>query len=375
MSQNPSLQLDFGPARHGRLLLTAWVLTLAAALPPMQPLQASEPSEKARVLAHRVFEEAQLPGLQAAVLVDGELVWHDELGFAHLEHQAPITEHSRLRIGSLSKSLTSAALAVLVEEGRLDLDKSVARYLPEFPKKKHDITLRQLAAHVSGVPHYSPAEIVNTKHYSSVTDALKKFKDKELLFPPGERFEYSSYGWNLIGAVIEQATEQTFTQLLESQVFAPLGLQDTIAESSRELIPRRAQAYVVTPKKVFHTPAIHPCDAIPSGGFLSSASDLVRFVDRLFQGGPEGRLVGSETLGEFTRVHQTSDGEPTGYGLGWQDQKLAGFTFKGHGGSHVGATADLWYLPERRLAIALITNTNTSALQELLEGLAAIYLE
>ncbi len=326
-------------------------------------------SARATELARNALEAGGLPGLQAAVLRDGRIVWSVALGLANLEHSVPLTSDCRMRIGSISKSLTSAAVGLLVESGQLDLDVPVQTYVPEFPARSHPITTRQLGGHLSGIPHYLPIEIVNTTHYASVTEALDKFKDKEPESEPGEAFEYSSYGWNLIGAVIEGASGQPFLDFMEERVIAPLGLEDTMPDETREVIARRAQVYMVTPRGAFNPPAIDQSDAWPSGGYLSSAEDLVRFADAMWS----GKLVKQTTIELLSSSQRTTRGEETGYGIGWQDQTLAGRRWSGHGGSHVGATADLWFEPQERLAIALITNTNTRALQDLLEQLAALF--
>ncbi len=325
---------------------------------------------RAQALTEKALVEGRLPGLQAAVLVRGEIVFSAALGQCNLEHAVATTPATRMRIGSITKTFTASLLALLVEEETLDLDVPVRTYVPGFPAKSHPMTLRQLAGHLSGMPHYQPAEFVNRRHYASVTEALEKFRDRELLFPPGERFEYSSFGWNLVGAAIEGAAGKPFLELLQERVLRPLDLHDTLPDRATPLVAHRAQAYVTTSTGHLNTPAIDQSDAWPSAGLLSSAEDLVRFAHAMWQ----GRLVPRSTTERFATAMQTDSGESTGYGIGWQDQDLAGHRFKGHGGSHVGATADLWYQPEQGVAIALITNTNSGALAPLLERLAALYV-
>lgn len=115
----------------------------------------------------------------------------------------PVTAETRFRIGSVSKALTSVAVGRLLQDGRLDLDSPVQRYVPGFPAKRYPITVRQVAGHLAGIRHYFPGEFENREHYPTITQGLAIFAADSLLFEPGTAFAYSSYGYNLLGAVIE----------------------------------------------------------------------------------------------------------------------------------------------------------------------------
>src|SRR2546426_9120253 len=147
----------------------------------------------------------QIPGVQVAVAVNGKLVWSEGCGYADAERQQPVTRETQFRIGSVSKPLTATAVVLLYERGKLDLDAPVQRYVPSFPDKGYPITTRQLAGHLAGIRHYRGDEFVLNRRFGSVGEGLTIFQDDSLLFPPGTRFSYSSYGWNLISAVIEGA--------------------------------------------------------------------------------------------------------------------------------------------------------------------------
>src|SRR6266849_3757702 len=142
----------------------------------------------------------RIPGLQVAVAVDGKLVWSAAFGYADLARHAWVTRTTMFRIGSVSKPLTAVALAQLVEQGTLDLDAPVQRYVPSFPEKPCPVTTRELAGHLAGIRHYQGDEFLSNTPYPSVTAGLAIFERDSLLFEPGTRFSYSSYGFNLISA-------------------------------------------------------------------------------------------------------------------------------------------------------------------------------
>src|SRR5438128_9895102 len=152
----------------------------------------------------------KIPGLQVAVAVGGKLVWSEAFGYADLAREVPVTAETQFRIGGVSKPLTAAAVALLYEEGRLYLDAPVQRYVPSFPDKGYPITTRQLAGHLAGIRHYQDGEFLLNRHFNSVLEGLTIFERDSLLFPPGTRFSYSSYGWDLIAAVIEGASGEDF---------------------------------------------------------------------------------------------------------------------------------------------------------------------
>jgi CubicO group peptidase (beta-lactamase class C family) len=302
----------------------------------------------------------RLPGLALAVSVGSDLVCSEALGWSSLDPLRPATTESRLRIASISKALTSVALGLLWQQGSLDLDAEVQRYVPSFPRKQHAITVRQLAGHLSGLPHYGPNDILNREPYGSVTAALAKFADRQLMHAPGERFAYSSFGWNLLAAVIEGATGIEYLRFMADRVFAPLGMADTAPDQPGVAGSERADCYIVrTGGEVSRAPAIDNSDAWASAGFLSTAEDLVRFA----RGVLEGRVLEPRTVELLFTPMRTRDGAAVPYGLGWELGSHCGQRVVGHGGSHLGATAQLLVLPEQRIAVALLANANSRSLQ------------
>ncbi len=293
-----------------------------------------------------------VPGLSAAIGVSGQLIWAAGFGYADVEHRVPMLPQTKLRVASVSKSLTSAALGLLVEQGKLDLDAPVQRYVPSFPEKRWPITTRQLAGHLAGIRHYRDQEFYSRKHYNSVLEALEVFKDDTLLFQPGTRYAYSSYGWNLISAVIEGASGEPFLSFMRRQVFIPLGMYDTVAEHVDSLILHRARFYVYQDSSLMNAPYVDNSVKWAGGGFLSTAPDLVRFGNGLLT----GRLLKSETLQLLFTSQHTTAGKATGYGMGWRVGEQWGRPAVWHTGGAVGGSAVLLLLPKEQVVVALIAN-------------------
>jgi CubicO group peptidase (beta-lactamase class C family) len=199
---------------------------------------------EARTLLGAFMSDQAIPGLSVAVGVEGRIVWSEGMGFANLEHRLPVTPLTRFRSGSIAKPMTAAGLAVLYEEARIDLDAPVRQYVPD-PAMHATITARQLAGHLSGIRHYPPDgdEFFNARRYTNLLDALEIFRDDSLLFEPGTRYSYSTYGYNLLGAVMQEASGEGFLEFLEHNVFQPIGMRSTVGDHSDSIIPYRTSFY------------------------------------------------------------------------------------------------------------------------------------
>lgn len=139
------------------------------------------------------------------------MIWSKGFGYADIENQIPVDPSlTKFRIGSVSKTLTAAAMGDLMKKDRLDPDTIVQTYVPDFPKKEYEITVRQVAGHTAGIRHYRGIEFMSSKLFKTVDEGRAIFEDDPLLFEPGTQYSYSSYGWNLISAVIEGASEEDF---------------------------------------------------------------------------------------------------------------------------------------------------------------------
>ncbi len=315
-----------------------------------------------------------LPGLSIAVSVGGEIVWAEGFGWADIEQGMAVTPRHKFRIGSVSKPMTAAALALLWEEGAIDLDLPVQTYVPDFPEKEFPITTRQLAGHLAGIRHYRGDEFVSSLHYPTVSDGLEIFANDALLHEPGSAYQYSSYGWNLISAVIEGASQSEFLELMQARVFDPLGLRQTAPDQNLDVIPHRVSFYSQSPAgngRFINGPYVDNSYKWAGGGFLSTPSDLVRFASAHLEPG----YLRAETLELLFTSQTLADGTETGYGIGWgvRDDP-GGRRLISHGGGSVGGTTMLAMWPEEKLVVAMATNLSSAPalrFQEIAEAFLA----
>jgi CubicO group peptidase (beta-lactamase class C family) len=312
------------------------------------------------------------PGLSVAVAVNGKLVWAEGFGFADLEQCVPVLPNTKFRIGSVSKPLTAVAAALLYQEGKLILDAPIQRYVPAFPDKGYVITTRQLLGHLGGIRHYNSKENTeNQQPYHSVTEALARFKDDPLVAPPGIKFSYSSYGYNLISAAIESASGEDFLDFMHDRVFVPLGMLDTVADENEKIIEFRARWYQINADGSYrNSPYSDLSYKWASGGFLSTAEDLVRFGSSLLAPG----FLRESTLKEMFTPQQTSDGKGTQYGLGWFIHTGVEHIYEHDGGS-TGSSSWLILYPDQHVVIAwLMNNDDLRSNDQTLREVAAPFL-
>jgi CubicO group peptidase (beta-lactamase class C family) len=299
-------------------------------------------------LLRPLYRGLRAPGLSIAVAVHGRIVWSAACGFADLRRRIPVSDTTQFRIGSVSKTLTAAALAHYADAGVVDLDAPITRYLPAFPHPR-GITLRRLAGHLAGIRHYETAdEVVNRRHFPSVRAALAVFANDPLVARPGTRFAYSSYGYDVIGAALERATRLSFPALMQRAVLTPAGLRWTMLVRG----PRQPRFYELASGGTVHlAPPIDLSDRLPGGGFVSTARDLARFGSLL-----AGGLVRPSSVRAMFTSQRTISGAKTGYGLGFEVHPSPVGLFVGHTGAVDGGTAGLIVHPASATALAIATN-------------------
>ena len=359
-----------------RIVRWAFVaLWVGTALPVWaQPALAPAPSrfvevvDQARALVRQDWAEKGYPGIAIAVSVEGETVWSEGFGYADLEHRVPVWPTSKFRIGSVSKPLTAAAVAQLYEQGRLDLDAPVQQYVPDFPEKRWPLTTRQLGGHLGGVRHYRGLEFLNSDPYASVAKSLEIFAGDTLLHEPGTKYQYSSYGWNLISTVVEGASGQNFLDYMRQEVFRKLGMRHTVADHVDSLIYQRVSFYVRNPAgALLNAPFVDNSYKWAGGGFLSTTEDLLGFANAHLPGG----FLSEEARAMLFTEQHTRDGEGIGYGFGWQirtDEQ--GRRYLSHGGGSIGGTTWLAMQPDARVVVAAMVNLSGADLGVVREVMA-----
>ncbi len=331
----------------------------------------SQAVDSSRVLVRAHMEQLGVPGASVAVAVDGAVVWAEGFGWADVENRVAVRPESRFRIASISKAITAAGVARLMEDGRLDLDAPVQRYVPGFPEKPEGtITTRLLAGHLAGIRHYRGLEFQSRTHYDDVDDALEIFENDPLLSPPGEKYSYSTYGWNLISAVVQGASGEKFLTFMRSEVLDPLGLRETVAEHADSIIMGRGRQYARSEDgRLLNATWVDNSNKWAGGGYLSTASDLVRYGSAYLSPG----FLKPETVHLMWTSQRTSAGEETGYGIGWFTRTVDGRRQVWHTGGAVGGSTILLIWPDEKVVVSILTNLESARPIQPARDVAALF--
>jgi len=339
-------------------------------------------AEKAREIVRTSMSENNLAGLSIAVGMDGEVVWTEGFGFADIENRSLVMPDLRFRTGTASIVFTSAALGLLLDDGRLRLDDEIQKYVPDFPHKQWPVSVRQVMGQVAGFHTEDPDNgVLTSSHCERPADAVAIFANEPLLFRPGTQYADSTFGWVLLSAVVEAAAGTPFVTFLNERVLRPLGMVDTFKElvtsppsdTATSYNPRFAAnpTYGLTPLPKFD----YSCHA-GSNGFLSTPSDLVRFGMAINR----GKLLRPKTVEMLQTRQRLTSGELTSYGLGWElktlilaGDRVQAAGYNGH--FWVEDVASLLTVSERGLAVAVMSNVSFAGTASLAERMAGPFAD
>jgi len=306
----------------------------------------------------RFMAKNSVPGMSVAVVKDGEFVWAAGFGMADLENSVPATSQTLYRLASLSKPITAVAAMQLWQQGRLDLDVPVQKYCPAFPEKPEGpITTRELLGHTAGIRHYRlgpvlDPQVASTKHLKNpVRDGLDFFKDDPLISKPGAEFHYSTYGYTVIGCVIEGVTGGQYQDYVRESVFSPADMHTAQVDDRFAIIPHRTRFYQKDVNgQVLNSDFLDSSYKIPGGGWLASAEDMAHFEAAML----DDRLVKRSTRNMMWTATLNQLGK--GYGLGFGVTRQVDVVTISHGGDQQGASTFIGMVPARKLGVVVLIN-------------------
>jgi len=349
-----------------RALLLSLVLSssLLAAEPHAAAIRALEQFVPQEMSAQR------MPGLSVAVL-HGDFHWSRGFGLSDIENDVPASAGSSYRMASVTKPMTAVAILELAEQGKIDLDAEVQKYVPYFPRKAHPITIRQLLSHQGGISHYRDyMKEGRIKDPKTTREAIALFADFDLVAEPGTKYSYTTYGYNLLGAVIEEVTKKSYGAFLTETVWKPLGMTSTIMDDPRAIVPHRVQGYVLENGQLRRSEYVDVSSRFAGGGTRSTVGDMIRFMEGL----SAGKVLDRETLDRAWSETPTRDGRLTSYGLGFGVYSRNGRWTVAHTGSQQETRTSLLYIPSAHFAVALASNFEDARLYAFEEKIVSLFL-
>ncbi|KAK0399519.1 hypothetical protein QR680_003090 [Steinernema hermaphroditum] len=385
-------------------------------------------SEKRAAKAIKRFMVKQgVPGISVGVSSNGQKRWTSGFGYSDVEQGVPCTGNTVMRIASISKPITAAIAARLIEQEKLNIDLPITHYLKDLPKMSHNgeectITSRQLMSHTGGVRHYtkieegeneqvdtvkkdSDLEFLYNKKFENVTEALKMFIDDPLIAKPGTKYYYTTHGFTLLSAVMEKAAGEDLKKLFR-QLFCELGMNQTYLDVNDTIIPHRARYYRRDKThRLENCPEVDNSYKYAAGGLLSNVHDLLKFANVMLysyqsdENSMPAPFLKTETVQKLWKgeVNSSEKNKLVMYGLGWgkvnHTERYGGLEgadssvrtgYWCHSGGAIGASSHLLIKPTERdpqkgspngICVVLLANVESCSLSELAHEIAEIFAE
>jgi len=354
-------------------LLSAAVRPLLFALVCLVPMQAQENEGVDDYIRHEMAVRS-VPGLAFAVTENGRIIKEGAYGLANIETRSPVERESVFELASVTKPITAVAVMMLVQEGRIGLEDSIGKYVADPPQAWHDITIRELLSHTSGLKEYglvqcNGSELLDISTKQQFDDVVKS----PLSFPPGTGTQYSDPGYFLLGMVIEKVTGQKYRDFLQARILEPVGMSHTSILDQSAVIPKRVSSYTSREGHLKNARRAWQHELPSWYGIWSTVDDMVRFDTALSSGG----LLKRETLQQMWTPAKLKNGKPATieempYALGWFVLSTAGHRIVAHPG-----WTGTFYLkyPDDGASIILLSNLDAgsgSANTKIAQGILAL---
>jgi len=310
-------------------------------------------------LLKNLITAKKVPGLAISVLKNGDTYFQKGYGFADIENKSPVFPKKTIfRIASVSKPIAAAALSQMVRDKIIDLDTSFYTYVPYYPKKKYDFTIRQLASHTAGIRGYRGKEYALNEPYS-IKESIQIFSEDDLLFPPGTDYHYNSFDWVLLSLAMQEASGEPFEEYVTRTVLKPLGMHSVSPEIEHQENPHLTTFYTKSPIGFREAIPVNNFYKLAGGGYVGTAFDISKFGQSYL----EHSLLPEKVSLEFLRSLKI-EGKPTYYGLGWQvSEDTSGRPYFGHIGNGVGGYSNFFVYPDARMVVVILTNCTDPRIQ------------
>ena len=306
----------------------------------------------ARIQGH--METFGTPGVIVAVASRGEIKHLRSYGMANVELDVPVTDSTVFEIGSISKQFVAAAIMLLVEDGLLNLDDPIHKFMPELPSEWIGVTIRQLLTHTSGIPDYEEIRTYDVYRYRLTPEEIIKIAhSRPMDFEPGTGWYYSNTGYFLLSRIVELIEGQPLDAVLKDRIFDPVGMSQTRMADPEAIIRHRASGYWQNRVgDLINRNATETSSTLGAGGLLSSVHDLTKWDAILY--GEE--LLSAESKAKMWEPAVLPDGEVTNYGFGWMIRPYQEMRSQNHSGQVAGFNANFARFPDEGAAVIVLMN-------------------
>lgn len=310
----------------------------------------------------------KVPGVSVAVVKNGKIILAKGYGFANVEHNVPVKPETIFQSGSVGKQFTAAAVMLLVEDGKIELEDKIGKYLGEVPEGWKNITVRHLLTHTSGMTDYPP-DFDFRKDYTE-DELLARAKTIPLGFAPGEKWAYSNMGYVILGILIRKASGKFYGDFLQERVFKPLGMNTARIISEADIVQNRAAGYRLVKDELKNQEWVSPSlNTTADGALYLNVYDMAKWDAALYG----EKLLKKSSLDQMWTPVKLNDGKTSPYGFGWALGEVNKRRIIEHGGSWQGFKSFIARYPDTSLTVIVFANLAQTNPATFAHGVAAIY--
>lgn len=296
------------------------------------------------------------PGVTVLVARKGQIIYKKAFGMANLEYNIPMQVDNIFRIGSITKQFTAVAILQLMEQGKLNLQDEITKFIRDYPVHGHKITIEHLLTHTSGIQSYTDMKDFEEKMTLDLkpSEVIAYFKNQPMKFAPGTQFQYNNSGYFLLGYIIEKVSGKPYQQYVEDNFFKPLGMSNSLYGSDSKIVKNRAGAYDKDSTGVINAPFMSMTQPYAAGSIQSTVEDLFKWHQAVHS----YKMVKKESLDKAFTKYKLTVGRETDYGYGWFLLNIQGSPTIEHGGGINGFLTQSIYLPKEDVFVAVFSNCN-----------------
>ncbi|MCE7992503.1 MAG: beta-lactamase family protein [Roseivirga sp.] len=298
------------------------------------------------------------PGATALVAVNGQIVYYKAFGKANLELGVDMKADMKFMIGSVTKQFTAVSVLMLMEQGKLNLNDDITKYLPDYPAHGHHITIHHLLTHTSGIANsvrLVPWDADVRKRDFEPEELVNYFKNEAMRSVPGERYRYNNFGYHILGYIIEKVSGQRYDDFVRTNIFEPLGMKNSRYGSHVDNIPNRAYGY--TRNDGFkNAEYVNLSQVYAAGALMSTVQDLLIWNSALIN----NKLISKKSLQLAWSNYDLNSGKKINYGYGWFVNEINGSHTIEHAGGISGFQTNVIYLPQEDVFVAVFSNCDAT---------------
>lgn len=324
------------------------------------------------------FDKSDEPGAALGIIKDGKLIYSKGYGIADLEHDIKLTPSSVFYIASVSKQIVTFSVLLLEEQGKLNLDDKIQKFLPDFPEYNAPLTIRHFIHHTSGVRDYLNLMYLKGRSYLDNIDNEEVYQliknQKTLNFTPGEKYMYSNSCYFMLSLIIEKAAGESLKKFADKNIFQPLGMKNTLFyDDNTDLIKNRVFSYAKKSNQKGFNNLIMRFDLVGSGGVYSNIEDLFLW-DQNFYNNKLGK-GGQEIINKMHEENILNNGQSSGYAFALKNGSYKGLKTVSHGGSLAGYRTQLMRFPEEKFSVVILANRGDADPETLAYKVADVMLK